>query len=108
MPSFWMQMWHQFVFTLADHGAAVFLGTLAIGTFGFGPIGRALAARLRGSPLPIAPTGDASLPTIKASLDEMLERLDFSERVLAELHSRSSGVTPSQLPARTPREVTPV
>jgi hypothetical protein len=106
MPSFWLQQWHQFIFDLATHGTAVFLGTLAIGVFGVGPIGRALAARIRGSSA--LPAGDPSLPEMKAVLGEVLERLDFSERVLTELHQRTLGNVPVQTPVRTPREVTPV
>jgi phosphoglycerate dehydrogenase-like enzyme len=108
MPSFWEQQWHQFIFMLANNGAMVFLGTLAIGVFGLGPIGRALAARLRGSATPALPDSDPSAAALKATLDEVIERLDFSERVLSELNSRSIGVAPAQIQHRTSREITPV
>ena len=106
--AFLIQQLRQFIFTLASSGATVFLGTLAIGVFGLGPIGRAIAARIRSSHPSQLPPEDPSLPALKAAMGEVLERLDFSERVLTELHDRtlSPGVTP--LKHRTPREVTPV
>lgn len=108
MPSFWLQQWHAFIWDLATHGTAVLLGTLTIGVFGLGPIGRALAARIRGGSAQAVTGEDPSLPAMKAALGEVLERLDFSERVLTELHQRTLGTAPLQAQVRTPREVTPV
>ncbi len=107
MPPWWLQQWHQFIFDLANHGAIVFLGTLGIGVFGLGPIGRAIAARIRSGPTGALPPSDPSLPAMKAMLEEALERLDFSERVLTALDQRTGG-NPAQLPAKTARVITPV
>ena len=105
-PTWWDIQWHQLVFVLVNNAATLFLGTLGVTVFGLGPIGRGLAARLRGDHA--TPLEDPSLPALKSAMNEVLERLDFSERVLSELHQRSGGS--SALPARhkTPPEVTPV
>jgi len=82
-PDFWTRQFAQFIFTIASHGAAVLVSTLGIGVFGLGPIGRALAARIRGASL-----AEDSLGALKSSMSEVQERLDFSERVLTELRQR--------------------
>ena len=93
---------------LATNGHIVFLGTLAIAVFGLGPIGRAIASRIRGGVAPALPIEDPSLVAPKSAMGEVLERLDFSERMLTELSRRTLG--PGLLPpqAEVPREVTPV
>lgn len=107
MPSFWLQQWHQFIFDLANHGTVVFLGTLGIGVFGLGPLGRAIAARIRNGPSRALPAEDPSLPAMKAAIGEVLERMDFNERILTELHGRTLGVAAPTEPRPT-REKTPV
>jgi hypothetical protein len=98
--AFWFRQFSQFIFTLASHGDVVLLGTLAISVFGLGPIGRALAARIRGTP------SDDSLAALRSGMSELQERLDFSERVLGELRQRLiGGEAPPEPPARV---VTPV
>lgn len=96
---FLIQQLRQFIFMLANNGHWVFLGTLGIGVFGLGPIGRALAARIRG------PAADqASLDALKAGIADLQERLDFSERVLTELRQRALGPgdgAPQPAPGRT-------
>lgn len=103
---FLIQQLRQFIFDLASNGHVVFLTTLGILVFGLGPIGRAIAKRIRGSESP--PLEDPSLPALKASVSELQERLDFSERVLAELRDRQGGPGILPGPERTAREVTPV
>ena len=94
---FLIQQLRQFIFTLASHGDVVFLGTLGIAVFGLGPIGRALAARLRG----VQAGSDEAL---KSGLAEVQERLDFSERILGELRARLLGSGAADQP--TPRRAT--
>jgi len=108
MPSFWVQQWHQFIFVLANNGATVFLGTLIVAVLGLGPIGKAIARRLSSKSAPAFPAPDPSLVEMRATLEEVLERLDFSERVLSELRGRPSDVGPAQIQARKPRAITPV
>ena len=107
MPSFWEQQWHQFIFQLANYGHIVFLGTLGIGVFGLGPIGRAISARIRYGPSRALPPDDPAMQAIRAALDETLERLDFSERVLMEMNTRTGGPKIEPVQTRTPRSTTP-
>lgn len=101
-PDFWARQFSQFIFTIASHGAAVFVSTLGITVFGLGPIGRAVAARIRGGH-----AVDDSLGALKGGLTELQERLDFSERVLTELRQQQivGGKPPEVAPPR--RMVTP-
>ena len=82
-PDFWVRQWHQFIFDLATHGATVFLATLTVTIFGLGPIGRAIAARIRGGPAGALP--DGTLEALKSGMAEMQERLDFSERMITDV-----------------------
>jgi hypothetical protein len=104
-PDFWTRQFAQFIFTIASHGAAVFVSTLGIMVFGLGPVGRAAAARIRGG----AASGlaDDSLGDLKSGMTELQDRLDFSERVLTELRQRllAPGDATQQPPPR--RIVTP-
>ena len=87
--TFWSQQFTQFIFVLANNGHVVFLGTLGILAVSFGPIGRALAARLRSG------TREAGvLEALKAELVELQERVDFSERAIADVHRRLIDATP--------------
>ena len=66
----------------------------------FSPIGRALADRLRGKPAPSAdPHPDVldELDRMRQELSDVQERLDFTERLLAETRERQ------ELPGSTPR-----
>ncbi len=104
---FLMRQLAVFIYTLARNGPVVFLGTLGIAVFGLGPIGRALAARIRGV-APSLPADDPSLAALKAGMTDLQERLDFSERVLTELRQRLIGGGGPVPPAPPGRAVTPV
>lgn len=87
--TFWSQQFTQFIFVLANNGHVVLLGTLGILAVSFGPIGRALAARLRSG------TREAAvLEALKAELVELQERVDFSERAVAEVRRQLLHATP--------------
>jgi len=104
-PDFWTRQFSQFIFMLASHGDVVFLGTLAITVLGLGPIGRALAARIRGgSALALA---DDSLGALRNGMTELQERLDFSERILGELRQRLLEPGPAPERKEPRRIVTP-
>ena len=81
-------------------GPFMVMGMAACAAYGFlvaGPIGRALAKRLLSSDESASPQFEemrAAVQSIQAELAETHERLDFTERLLAQ--SR----TPDQLPRR--------
>ena len=87
-----IQMLRQFVFACASYGHIVFLGTLGITVIGLGPIGRAMASRIRGGRA-LEPN-DPALREVKTELSELQGRLDFSERVLLEVRQRLIGGVP--------------
>ena len=103
--AFLMRQLEQFIYMLASHGHIVFLGTLGITVFGLGPIGRALAARIRGTTSALS--DEASLSALKAGLTELQGRLDFSERIL-NVRQRLIGSGESAPPIPPPRATTPV
>jgi len=80
--AFLLQQLRQFIFGLASSAPTVFLGALGIGVFGLGPIGRSLAARIRGTPRELD-SNDRTVAALRATIAELQERLDFSERALA-------------------------
>jgi len=69
---------------------------LTLGSVGmaFSPLGRALAERLRGRPTgPALDSGEVEalrdeLAGVRRQLDELAERQDFSERLLAQVKER--------------------
>jgi len=77
--------------TMADVLAAIFIfGGGALTLVAYSPIGKALAARIRGdTPAAMAaahgtdPAVLEELDRIRAEVSEMQERLDFTERLLA-------------------------
>lgn len=108
--SFLVQQLRQFIFMLASYGHVVFLGTLAITVFGLGPIGRAIASRIRSGSTPAPPVSDPALAALTTTIGEVLERLDFSERLLTELNHKAlgAGARPRQAQSEAAHEVTPV
>ena len=104
-PTWWDIQWHQLVWTLVTHAPTIFLGVLGITVFGLGPIGRGIGARLRGEHA--KPLEDPSLPALKSAMSEVLERLDFSERVLSDLHRRTLDPTAPSVTREEPPEETP-
>ena len=83
---FLIQQLRQFIFTMANNGHWVFLGTLAITVVGLGPIGRGLGSRLRsGKSLDAA---DPTLRALRGDLAELSARQDFAASILVELKRR--------------------
>ena len=82
-PDFWTRQFAQFIFSIASHGATVLVSALGITVLGLGPIGRAVAARIRGRN-----AADDSLEALRTGITELQDRLDFSERVLTELRHK--------------------
>ena len=78
------------------------MSSLGITVFGLGPLGRAVAARIRGRH-----ATDDSLEGLRTGITELQDRLDFSERVLTELRQKliAGGKPPEAAPPR--RMVTP-
>lgn len=72
------------IFELAEHGSELVLGLSAIFVFGLGPLGRALAQRLRGA-RDTSPELLQRLDEVAASLEELHQRAEFTERALAKL-----------------------
>jgi hypothetical protein len=72
-------------FTAAD---AIALVALAIGMAMIltGPIGVALAERIRGAPAAGGPALAGDVEELRGRLAEVEERLDFAERLLAQAH----------------------
>lgn len=102
MDDFWLREWHQFIFTIASQGPLMVLGVLSITVLGLGPIGRAIAARIRSGPSGALP--DESLEAVRHGMADVQERLDFSERMLADVrHHLLEPGTP--VPPREPRRV---
>ncbi|HEY6926182.1 MAG TPA: hypothetical protein VI653_22050 [Steroidobacteraceae bacterium] len=98
-PDFWTRQFAQFIFSIASHGAAVLVSSLGITVFGLGPLGRAVAARIRGRH-----AADDSLEALGTGITELQDRLDFSERVLTELRQQLiAGGKPSE--AAPPRRM---
>lgn len=60
---------------LADNASTILISLFTVSVFGLGPIGRGLGARLRGS-------ADEESRRLQAEVDQLNERLDFSERLL--------------------------
>ena len=86
MDDFWLRQWHQFIFTLSSQGPIVLLGTLSVTILGLGPIGRAIAARIRSGPLGALP--DETLEALRSGMADLQERLDFSERMLTDVRQK--------------------
>jgi len=112
-PSIWTRMFAEFVWQLASHGSGLVLGALAIGVFGLGPLGRALARRLQ-APADAALAGERLLEALRNQLAELQERADFGERLLTEIRQAQLGapVRPNLAvpvaPSAERRPVTPV
>lgn len=112
-PSIWTRMMAEFLWQLASHGSGLVLGGLAIGVFGLGPIGRALARRIQ-APADAAQAGERQLEALRNQLAELQERADFSERLLTDIRQAQLGApVRSDLalpvaPAVERRPITPV
>lgn len=81
-------------FTLIDLGGLAAVSWVLVKVLG--PFARALAKRIEGR-APIATTTDPAVPQLREELEQLHERVDFLERILA------SRQPPDELPqARTP------
>ena len=97
-------IWQTMLFRIAEHFQVVLPTIVAVGVFGLGPIGRALARRIAG--------GDATraeLESLRQQVGELQERLDYNERLLGTLRGQIPSA-PGGPAARPPdsRPVTPV
>jgi len=74
--------------------AAITAGTLVVLGVAIGPIGRALADRLRHGKLPRPGQADEAedlrdeMDQLRLHVDELQERLDFTERMLAQARDK--------------------
>jgi hypothetical protein len=74
--------------------AAIAAGSLILFGVVVGPIGRALGDRLRHGKLPRPGQGDAAeglrdeMERLRLQVDELHERLDFAERLLAQVREK--------------------
>ena len=101
---FWEQQLSQFIFVLANNADTVFLGALATLAVTFGPVGRALASRLRRSSVE-----SSRIEALEAELLEINERADFNERLLGEIRNQLAETgQPIERRAALPETPTPV
>ena len=89
----------QFLSNLASNASTILISFFTVGVLGLGPIGRGLGRRLRGTT-----AAEDEARQLRAEVELIQERLDFSERVLHQLRDPSDHATD----APTTREVTPV
>jgi hypothetical protein len=94
-------IWQSMLLRLAEHVQVIVPVLIAVGVLSLGPIGRALARRLSGGE---ARRGE--LDDLRQQVAELLERVDYSERLLTGL--RSQIVPESARPAVPPPERCPI
>ena len=96
-------IWQTFLFRLAEHAQWIVPALFATAVLGLGPIGRAFARRLSSG----AAERD-ELASLREQLAELLERLDYTERILSQTprlvppSSGPSATRPTDERARTP------
>lgn len=95
-------------YNLASNSHLLVLGLAAILTLGFGPLGRALAQRLRSGGAAGSPDHDALLKELRDQLGDVQERLDFNERVLSEIRQSLLGTGRRAAEPRIDPAATPV
>lgn len=94
----WHQFWSQFFFQLSSILPYFAAGAAAVIAVSLTPFGRALTRYLRDGTRTSAANGlEETLAALRADSAEVLERLDFLERAIAQ----------HQLPADAPRPVLP-
>ena len=89
----------QLLADLASNASIILISFFSVGVLGLGPIGRGLGRRLRGST-----AAEDEAQRLRAEVELIQERLDFSERVLHQLRA------PTEDPAHTEpttRAITP-
>jgi hypothetical protein len=95
-------------YNLASNSHLLVLGLAAILTLGFGPLGRALAQRLRSGGAAAGSSDHAFLlKELREQLGDVQERLDFNERILSDIRQSllgtgRHGAEPRIDPAATP------
>lgn len=91
----WIWLWHQLLIHLVNASAWLIGGLGGLAILSFGPLGRALRERIRaGAARDTIDAGDsAQLATTTRDVDELRERVDYLEHLLAERHD------PQPLPA---------
>ena len=85
---------------LATNATTLLISFFTVSVFGLGPIGRGLGARLRG-------TADQEARRLQAEIDQLNERLDFSERLLHQVRPGMREVTAETTGITTPPTPTP-
>jgi len=88
----------QLLSNLAGNASTILISFFTVGVLGLGPIGRGFGRRLSGSN-----ATEEETSRLRAELDLVQERLDFSERVLHQLRpgmpeSADTGTTESVTP----------
>jgi hypothetical protein len=87
---------------LVDHASTIILTVFTVSVVGLGPIGRGLGRRLRGST-----EAEEESHRLQAEVEQLNERLDFSERLLHQLRPGVQPVEPADT-TTTQESVTPV
>jgi hypothetical protein len=72
----------QLLADLASNASIILISFFSVGVLGLGPIGRGLGRRLRGST-----AAEDEAQRLRAEVELIQERLDFSERVLHQLRA---------------------
>ena len=86
---------------LADNASMILISLFSVSVFGLGPIGRGLGRRLSGS-------AEQETSRLQAQVDQLNERLDFSERLLHQLRPEHDALPEDTTGITTPPATTPV
>lgn len=87
---------------LVDNASTIILTVFTVSVVGLGPIGRGLGRRLRGST-----EAEEESRRLQSEVEQLHERLDFSERLLHQLRPAVAPMEPTD-ETTTPEAVTPV
>lgn len=86
---------------LVENASTIILTVFTVSVLGLGPIGKGLGRRLRGST-----EAEEESRRLQSEVEQLHERLDFSERLLHQLRPGPDPAEPTG--GTTPRTVTPV
>jgi len=106
----WHQFWTQFFFKLSDILPYFAAGAAAVIAVSLTPLGRALARYLREAnrTQALPPAMEEALGSLRADTAEILERIDFLERAVAQERLKADPAAPAlPPPPPTGRIVTP-
>jgi hypothetical protein len=83
----------QFLYALPDALPWIFGGLAGVGMVSFGPIGRAFVRRLKRGDVEaeLLPAVLEELTLVRGELGEVLERLDYAERLVSRGHNAEVG-----------------